>query len=163
MPRSGVSWVAGRNGRGWILASRVFRWLLVVLGLATLAGVWSWAREPRGEARAVTPRGPLPASEQALASLFETSAPSVAYITTEVWQATGFFSATVAQGAGSGFVWDTDGHVVTNNHVVEGARSVYVQLDAGEAIEARIVGTAPDYDLAVVRLTRLPRMDFSGR
>jgi 2-alkenal reductase len=81
----------------------------------------------------------------------------VAYITTEILQPTGFFTAAVAKGAGSGFVWDADGHVVTNYHVVEGARSVFVQLDAGEPIEARIVGTAPDYDLAVVRLTRPPR------
>jgi 2-alkenal reductase len=135
---------------------RAGRWALVVLLLAAAAGVG--ARDaPRGGPRAVTPRGPLLPAEQAVVELFQNAAPSVAYITTEILQPTGFFTSTVAKGAGSGFVWDADGHVVTNNHVVEGARSVYVQLDAGEPIEARIVGTSPDYDLAVVQLNRPPR------
>ena len=42
----------------------------------------------------------------------------------------------LAQSAGSGFVWDSAGHVITNNHVVEGARRLFVQLDAGQPIEA---------------------------
>ncbi len=134
------------------------RWAVVALLLAAAGGALVLARDtPRGEPRAVTPRGALPASEQALIDLFDNAAPSVAYITTEVVQPTGFFTATVAHGAGSGFVWDTAGHVVTNNHVVEGARSVYVQLDSGDPVEARIVGTSPDYDLAVVRLERSRR------
>src|SRR5438128_1993675 len=69
---------------------------------------------PRVEPRTITPRGSLPAAEQALVEMFQNAAPSVAYITTEVLQPTGFFTATVAKGAGSGFVWDGDGHVVTN-------------------------------------------------
>jgi 2-alkenal reductase len=151
------SWTPHRQ-RGWLPRPGRARWMLLSLALAAAAGLLAWAREsPHAEPRAVTPRGPLPAAEQALVGLFDASAPSVAYITTEVLQATGFFTATVAQGAGSGFIWDVDGHVVTNNHVVAGARNVYVQLDAGEPIEAEIVGTAPDYDLAVVRLTRTPR------
>ena len=66
------------------------------------------------------------------------------------------FTAEIGQGAGSGFVWDSAGHVVTNNHVVAGARRVFVRLDAGEPIEATPVGFAPEYDLAVVKLKRLP-------
>jgi 2-alkenal reductase len=109
------------------------------------------------ESRPVTPRGPLPAYEQALVRLFEEAAPSVAYITTEQLRATGFFTAAVAQGAGSGFVWDAAGHVVTNHHVVQGARRVFVRLDSADAIEARVVGAAPEYDLAVVKLDKVPR------
>jgi serine protease Do len=112
---------------------------------------------PRAEPRAVTPRGPLLESERHLVALFENAAPSVAYITTEVVQRTGLFTAEVGQGAGSGFVWDTAGHVVTNNHVIEGARRVFVQLDAGKPIEAEPVGFAPEYDLAVVKLKRVPK------
>jgi 2-alkenal reductase len=126
----------------------------IVAGGATPA--WS-QNPPRIEPRAVAPRGPLLAQEQALVNLFESSAPSVAYITTEVVQRTGLFTAEVGQGAGSGFVWDSAGHVVTNFHVVEGARRVFVQLDAGEPIEARPVGFAPEYDLAVVKLARVPK------
>ena len=47
--------------------------------------------------------------------------------------------------------------MVTNNHVVEGAAHVYVQLDAGDAIEARVIGASPEYDLAVVKLQKVPR------
>jgi len=109
------------------------------------------------EPRPVAPRGPLLPAEQALVTLFENAAPSVAYITTEVVERNGFFTATVAEGAGSGFVWDALGDVVTNNHVIEGARRVNVQLDVGDPIPAEVIGRSPEYDLAVVRLARMPR------
>jgi len=114
------------------------------------------AQRTPAEPRAVAPRGPLTANEQSVVRLFEATAPSVAYITTESVARTGFFTTQVAQGAGSGFVWDTAGHVVTNNHVVENARTVSVQLDAGRSYEARVIGVAPDYDLAVVKLAEVP-------
>ena len=81
----------------------------------------------------------------------------MAYITTEHVQRTGVFTQARAQGAGSGFVWDTKGHIVTNNHVVQGASKVSVALDAGNPMEATVVGRAPDYDLAVVKLTTVPK------
>jgi 2-alkenal reductase len=110
----------------------------------------------KAQPRAVSPRGPLAADEQATVRLFEGAAPSVAYITTERVERVGLFQAAVAQGAGSGFVWDTAGHIVTNNHVVEGAREVKVQLDAGRTYNAKVVGRTPDYDLAVVKLSEIP-------
>jgi 2-alkenal reductase len=125
--------------------------------LAVIATVTCDAQNPpRAEPRQVTPRGPLPDSERAVVELFEKAAPSVAYITTEVVQQSGW-SIRQGQGAGSGFVWDSAGHVVTNNHVVEGARKVFVQLDVGDKIPATVVGRAPQYDLAVVRLSRPPK------
>ncbi len=130
----------------------------LVAALALLGAASAPAQNPpRAEPRAVAARGSLLPQEQAVVNLFEAAAPSVAYITTEVVQRTGLFTAEVGQGAGSGFVWDGAGHVVTNYHVVEGARRVFVQLDAGEPIEARPVGVAPEYDLAVVKLARVPK------
>lgn len=138
--------------------SRTARIALLLLALFGASSALVLAQNPpRAEPRAVTPRGPLAASEQSVVNLFEAAAPSVAYITTEVVQRTGFFTAEVGQGAGSGFVWDSAGHVVTNFHVVEGARRVFVQLDAGAPIEAKPVGVAPEYDLAVVRLAHVPK------
>lgn len=111
------------------------------------------------EPRAVTPRGPLTTEESHDVRLFADAAPSVAYI----------FTARLAEGAlpsaenlmpagqGSGFVWDAQGHVVTNNHVVEGADAVAVKLDQGDPIPARVIGRTPDYDLAVLKLNELPR------
>ena len=111
-----------------------------------------WAAGPR----AITPRGPLPAAEQQVVNLFEGAAPSVAYITSETLQSDGWFGAEVAQSAGSGFVWDGEGHIVTNFHVVENARRLWVRLDSGPPLEARLVGRSPEYDLAVIRLQRPP-------
>ncbi len=124
---------------------------------ATVSCALPAAAREHAEPRSVSQRGPLLPSEQAMVSLFENAAPSVAYITTEVIHSAGFFGAEVAHGAGSGFVWDGAGHIVTNNHVVEGASHVYVQLDAGDAIEAKVIGASPEYDLAVVKLLRTPR------
>ncbi|MEE2969010.1 MAG: trypsin-like peptidase domain-containing protein [Pseudomonadota bacterium] len=97
--------------------------------------------------RAVTARGTLAESEQTSIKLFEQSAPSVVYIFTRNGKKGG--------GAGSGFIWDSVGHVVTNNHVVKGSREVLVRMNDGEAVRATVIGTAPDYDLAVVRLQDL--------
>ncbi len=135
------------------------RILLPLVAAATAIAAFSPLAREGGvpQPRAVAPRGPLMAHEQSIVGLFETAAPSVAYITTEHLQRTSFFTAAVAQGAGSGFVWDNQGHIVTNNHVVAGARSVMVQLDAGKPIAAKVVGVAPDYDLAVIKLSEVPR------
>jgi 2-alkenal reductase len=133
-------------------------WWAAAAGLAALMAVAvpMSARETPSALREVAPRGPLLADEQQLVGLFQTSAPSVAYITTQNVQYNGWFEPEVAQGAGSGFVWDAAGHVVTNFHVVQGAQKVSVQLDAGQPIEAQVVGGAPEYDLAVVKLARVP-------
>ncbi|NJD88372.1 MAG: trypsin-like serine protease [Betaproteobacteria bacterium] len=131
--------------------------LLVAAAISAVTALAPWAQKgPVSEPRAVAPRGPLMPQEQALANLFESAAPSVAYITTERLARTGLFTAEVAQGAGSGFVWDTHGHVVTNFHVIAGARSVSVSLDAGKPMDAKVVGFAEDYDLAVVKLVSPP-------
>ena len=56
------------------------------------------------------------------------------------------------QGQGSGFVWDQEGHIVTNNHVVEGADEVEVVFWDDTVVEGKVIGTDPDSDLAVVEV-----------
>ncbi len=58
----------------------------------------------------------------------------------------------VQQALGSGFVWDAQGHIVTNNHVVEGADKVTVTFYDGTTVPAEVVGTDPDSDLAVIQV-----------
>ncbi len=120
-------------------------WILILatiyLGDRFVRDVLMTAEEPR----AVTARGTLADAERTAIDLFERASPSVVYIFTRNGGGRG-------GGAGSGFVWDRAGHVVTNHHVVEGASRVAIRLDDGEAVDATVVGTAPDYDLAVVRL-----------
>jgi S1-C subfamily serine protease len=56
------------------------------------------------------------------------------------------------EGLGSGFVWDTEGHIVTNNHVVDGADQITVTFADGESVAATLVGADPDSDLAVIKV-----------
>jgi S1-C subfamily serine protease len=57
-----------------------------------------------------------------------------------------------AQALGSGFVWDKDGHIVTNNHVVAGAEKIEVTFSDGTIVSAQLVGADPDADLAVIKV-----------
>jgi S1-C subfamily serine protease len=112
--------------------------------------------------RTVTPRGPLLAGEQATVDLFEKARASVAFISTQArvmdaWTRNVF---SVPRGTGSGFIWDADGHIVTNRHVVAGATGgARVRLSDGRDVDARVVGVSPAHDLAVLKvdLTNLPR------
>jgi S1-C subfamily serine protease len=56
------------------------------------------------------------------------------------------------QGLASGFVWDTNGYIVTNNHVVDGANEVTVTFYDGTTVSAEVVGTDPNSDLAVIKV-----------
>lgn len=104
--------------------------------------------------RTISPRGELAAFEQTAAEVFKAAAPSVAYIFTETSSRSVFGRQTVSQGTGSGFVWDQAGHVITNNHVIKGARRVFVRFDSGDTEPARIIGTSPDHDLAVLKVNK---------
>jgi len=108
--------------------------------------------------REVTPRGNLADFEQTTISIFNSAAPSVVYIFTENAVSGVFGTRELREGAGSGFLWDREGHIVTNLHVIEGARRIQVRLDNGKAVDATYVGGTPDYDLAVIRL----RQNISG-
>ena len=135
---------------------------LIAIWVLVLATAWLGERfyrnylwQPEG-AVAITPAGRLSDWERGNIDLFRAASPSVASITTEQLRVNPFMGAQVAQGAGSGFVWDAAGHVVTNFHVIEGASTVYVQLSAGDPIRARVVGGARQYDIAVVKLSDVP-------
>jgi S1-C subfamily serine protease len=60
--------------------------------------------------------------------------------------------------SGTGFVWDQAGHIVTNNHVVQGTNALAIRFASGEATRAEVVGTAPSYDLAVIRVTSVKQL-----
>src|SRR5262245_23671524 len=101
--------------------------------------------------RAVEPRGSLSGLERSTIQLFERVSPSVVKVVARA----GALEMSNAEGegggaqSGTGFVWDAAGHIVTNDHVVEGTSSVAVRLASGQVLRAQIVGTAPNYDLAV--------------
>ena len=102
--------------------------------------------------RAVTPRGDLAADENATIALFRQASPSVVYLTSLALKRD-IFSLNlfeIPHGAGSGFVWDQDGHIITNFHVIQDASGARVTLADHSVWDAQLVGTAPDQDLAVL-------------
>ncbi len=102
----------------------------------------------------------LQTEEQSTIDVFEKISPSVVFIKNASIQLD-LFSMDVyeiPQGAGSGFVWDTDGHIVTNFHVVYQADKIEVILSDQEPYLAKIIGISPDYDLAVLKINASPEM-----
>jgi len=80
--------------------------------------------------------------------------PSVVYIENLTTVARSRFgdSASITESTGSGWVWDAQGHIVTNNHVVEGADQLNVTFSDGVVAPAEVVGTDAGSDLAVIRV-----------
>jgi protease Do-like 1, chloroplastic len=96
----------------------------------------------------------LTADERATIALFEQASPAVVYITTLAMRRD-FFTLNVAeipQGTGSGFVWDEQGHIVTNFHVIQEADRAQVTLADRTTWDATLVGVAPTKDLAVLHI-----------
>ena len=92
--------------------------------------------------------------ESATIRLFEVAAPSVVYITTSVVQRNIFtMDATeIPSGTGSGFVWDKEGHIITNFHVIQGADRAQVTFADQTTWDAKVIGAAPEKDLAVLKI-----------
>lgn len=85
-------------------------------------------------------------------SVYADSSESVVNITSQV-MSPGIFNQPMPQeGAGSGFLYDSSGHVVTNYHVVQNAESISVSLSNGDVYEASLVGSDPFTDLAVLQI-----------
>jgi 2-alkenal reductase len=134
-------------------------WALILATIWVLqpyaVSLWAAATEPR----TVTSRGSLAEYETATINLFKAASPSVVHVFAAA-PGRGIFQLEPQETAvqsGSGIVWDAAGHVITNNHVIRGAGRIRVRLPEGEStggefVEADIVGTAPNYDIAVLRL-----------
>ncbi len=143
--------------------SALTRWLAILLLLVAGALVYTVLRQRRAAPtashvsvtpRAITPRGDLAADEQATIELFRELSPSVVHITSlETKRSRLSLNALEQQqGTGSGFIWDADGHVVTNFHVLQNADHAEVTLSDNTVWRAEIVGVAPDKDLAILKI-----------
>jgi S1-C subfamily serine protease len=88
--------------------------------------------------------------------IYQRDAEGVGFISAQVVQSTesvfGFPQQQQSTATGSGFLIDEEGHIITNAHVVDGAKSVTVQLGDGDPQEAEIVGTDPSTDIAVLKV-----------
>ncbi len=141
-------------------------WLLVILLILMAALLWrerggrsrganSELHDPDAQEREIVARGDLAEDEKSTIALFKQAAPSVVHITTLAGLRQDPLSLNVfgiPQGTGSGFIWDKQGYVVTNYHVIESAGAAKVTLTDGSEWDARLVGVAKDKDVAVLKI-----------
>lgn len=132
--------------------------LVLLCGLLLGIYVWPWFIQwfsgLDAEPRPIAPRGNLAEDEQSTIALFRQTSPTVVYITTVTRRINPWtrYAQDVPRGTGSGFIWDKQGHIVTNFHVLQGASAARVTLANQQSFRASLVGASPDHDLAVLRI-----------
>jgi S1-C subfamily serine protease len=131
--------------------------VVVVGGLALWSAYRRWSdtgTDPSAQPRPVVARGDLAEWEKTNIKIYKDNRPSVVHITTLSVRsdALRLNVQEVPQGTGSGFIWDEKGHVITNYHVIKDAGAARVTLSDGTTYKARLVGGAPDHDLAVLHI-----------
>jgi S1-C subfamily serine protease len=141
------------------------RWLRPLLFAVFFAGAFyyftnhpdgsrpSWVTRP-GHVELTEAAAPpsYDSEEQENISVYKKALPSVVNITSTALAFDFFYGAVPQQGQGSGFVIDPEGHILTNYHVVEGARQVEVNTSDKKKYRAQIIGTDPHHDLAVLQI-----------
>jgi S1-C subfamily serine protease len=137
--------------------------VVLICGLALIeAGVVDTSDDSSASSGVVTP-APLaqPASDSgdqntSVHEIYERDAQGVAFISAQVVQSSesvfGLPQQQQSTATGSGFLIDDEGHILTNAHVVEGAKSVTVQLGDRDPQDAEIVGTDPSTDIALLKV-----------
>src|SRR5690606_26654264 len=144
------------------VTSREHFWRIAIVVALILATLFVGERYLRvfvfaaTEPRETTPRPDLTPGEQIATRVYAETAPSVAYIFTHQATQRPGGRALERAGAGSGLVWDRAGHIVTHTHFLEGGDEVEVVINQGKVHLARVVGTAPCVDLAVLQLIDPP-------
>ncbi len=99
------------------------------------------------------PAAALSADEQNTIDVFRAASPSVVFVTNVALGQNQYMDEfAIPQGAGSGFVWDKKGHVVTNFHVVQGGDAFLVTFDDQTQVQAKLVGTDANKDIAVLQV-----------
>jgi len=148
----------GRVGPAWSVVSVG----LLLISLWPALSMAEWGKPlggtydgPEGKPRVVTPSSTeLGADERATMAVFERATKSVVFIANSAIQRDpwSFNLFEVPQGSGSGFIWNKQGHIVTNFHVVYGANSVTVTLADRTEHKATLIGADPDHDVAVLQI-----------
>jgi S1-C subfamily serine protease len=146
------------------LTTKVLAILLLLVAGALVWTVYQQRRNPQHyvtyEPRPISqrPDDKLGADEQATIDVFSKFSRSVVHVTSLALRRDRMTMdvTEIPQGTGSGFVWDQDGHIVTNYHVVQEAERASVTLNDGSTYPATLVGVAPDKDLAVLHIDAPP-------
>lgn len=172
MPRYDDDDFGRSRSRGASPAGSPVAWVLVgVLAVALLAAgvglfvAWPKAaplNDPTAQPRDVVPKGPLDGEEREAVELFKNVKDSVVNVDTVVFRRNLQTRSTdvIQAGTGSGFVWDDQGRIVTNFHVIREAikskLTLRVVLADRSEWKVEVVGVAPEYDLAVLKIKAPP-------
>jgi S1-C subfamily serine protease len=97
-------------------------------------------------------------AEKRVIDVYERVSPAVVNITTQVLRRSFFFEIIPEEGAGSGFVLDKEGHILTNYHVIEGAQRIEVTFIDETTLPAKVVGADPRNDIAVLQVEAPPEL-----
>lgn len=126
----------------------------VAVGLGQAIGEGSTTTVVREVQGGATEPASFPASSgRKISQIYDSAKHGVVQVTaTSVVSDSPIFGAQEQQAEGSGFVIDKDGHVVTNYHVVQGAKKVQVSFSDTELIDATVVGSDPSTDIAVLKI-----------
>jgi S1-C subfamily serine protease len=95
-------------------------------------------------------------AERRIIEVYNRVSPAVVNVTTQVLRRNFFFEIIPEEGAGSGFVFDDEGHILTNYHVIRDAQQVEVTFIDETTVPARVVGADPRNDIAVLKVDGLP-------
>jgi S1-C subfamily serine protease len=152
------------NGVSLLRSIRILLLTLIILFalfifLPIIENIWA---SMHSEPRSVTARGELSLTEKTNIEIFQKSSPSVVYITTledtlNLWTRD---ITRIPRGTGSGFIWDRQGHIITNYHVLQGATAIRIRLSDQRTFNAAFIGASPEHDLAVLRIpmtTHMPK------
>ena len=148
------------SGSGWArMGSFVFA---ALLGGAAAVGISAAIEEDDGTETVVStvagsaPAAVFEASEtgaKSIQEIYEAAAPGVVQVTSKsVVSTTPFFGPQSGTSLGSGFVVDRDGYIVTNYHVIEGAKEIEVNFSGDDRVPAKVIGSDPSTDLAVLKI-----------
>jgi len=131
-----------------IIAAMLMMIFGFVLGSSVMSASASTAPLAVQQAATVQPSTPSTDSEKAFSNIYNAVSPSVVSINVSGTSSDG----SQFQAAGTGFVIDNQGHIVTNDHVVDSTSSIEVNFLDGTIVKATIVGVDPDSDLAVIKV-----------
>jgi S1-C subfamily serine protease len=144
----------------WTLAILALLFISVALSLPGVAALSSTATAASASSTVTTAPTAGAFDEQQAAyalqnliiEVYDRTSPAVVNITNRSYVYYRFMGAVPEEGTGSGFVYDDEGHIVTNYHVIENAEELLVTLASGQTYQAEVVGSDPTNDLAVIRI-----------
>ncbi len=135
----------------------------LIIGLGAYWAGSRWGQQVPSVVNALHSPPPAPgeagldATELETVRIYRQAAPAVANVVTRTVEYDFFYNPVPVEGAGSGFLMDNDGHILTNYHVVQGAQTIEVTLGDQSRYKGKLVGSDPNNDIALIQI------DLAGR